>query len=387
MREVEDIKIAIVGGGPAGLATALHLAQRAPTLARDMVIIEAKQHPRPKLCGGGITFHGEDQLDRLGLHIDAPAFNVHQLDFRFGEHVFTTHCNHAMRIFDRAEFDAALARAVTDCGLPLRSNERLLDLRRVNGSVELTTDKNRYRAKVVVAADGTNSIVRRKLRMFTDLGIARLLRVMTPINPEHTPAWREHTAVFDFSCVQHGIQGYMWDFPCYVDDVAYMNRGIFDSRIAPEPFGSPQRGNLKQTFAQALQTRSVDLDSIPLKGHPVRWFNPKAEFSRPHVLLAGDAAGVDPLFAEGISYALEYGSIVAETLQDAFDRNNFSFENYRERLLQHTLGQSLRKRALAANFMYRGRWRQFIALLWQMANVSPARVKRAIGATLDVLPP
>ncbi|NJL95294.1 MAG: FAD-dependent oxidoreductase [Anaerolineae bacterium] len=67
-------KVLIVGGGPTGLATALHLAQRAPALAAETLILEAKQHPRPKLCGGGVTVHGDEQLAALGVAIDAPSF-------------------------------------------------------------------------------------------------------------------------------------------------------------------------------------------------------------------------------------------------------------------------------------------------------------------------
>ena len=49
-----DHDILIIGAGPAGLSTALHLAQLAPELVGRTLILEKAHHPRPKLCGGGL---------------------------------------------------------------------------------------------------------------------------------------------------------------------------------------------------------------------------------------------------------------------------------------------------------------------------------------------
>lgn len=380
-------KIVIVGGGPAGLATALFLAQQAPNLAEQTLLIEAQEHPRPKLCGGGVTFHGEEQLERLGLDIQAPAFVVDRLIFRWNTLQFSIHQENAMRIFDRADFDAALADAVVRQGIQMHTSERLLDIQYTADGVMLSTDKGCYHAEAVVAADGAKSTVRRKLRMHNTLGVARLLRTLTPVNPEQDTTWRSKTAVFDFSCVQEDIQGYMWDFPCYVGGEPFINRGIFDSRIWPQPTSEPPRGNLKQAFANGLYDRDINLEDSPLEGHPVRWFNPKADFSQPHVLLAGDAAGVDPLFAEGISYAMEYGAIVAETLQDAFARGDFAFKGYAERLVNQRLGQLLMRRALIARSLYNRRYSPLWSVLWRLAAYSPRRTQRQIGAYMAVLAP
>jgi flavin-dependent dehydrogenase len=167
-----------------------------------------------------------------------------------------------------------------------------------------------------------------------------------------------------------------------------MNRGIFDSQVGSRAaIHRSQHGALKQTFMYGLRERQVDLDAVQLAGHPVRWFNPEAEFARPHVVLAGDAAGVDVLFAEGISYALEYGTVVAEAVRDAFARQDFSFTDYRTRLLRHRLGRSLQRRALIARHLYRFRYPWLWSWLWRSAAVAPPMVNQSIGAALDVLPP
>jgi len=77
--------ILIVGAGPAGLSTALHLAQRPPELAARILVLEKAHHPRPKLCAGALVVDAEVILGRLWLdcaevpHVDA---SVARFNFR-----------------------------------------------------------------------------------------------------------------------------------------------------------------------------------------------------------------------------------------------------------------------------------------------------------------
>lgn len=380
-------KIIIVGGGPTGLATALHLAKQLPELLRDLLILEASEHPRPKLCGGGVTFHGEEQLRQMGLIINVPAFVVNKLVFRLGQLDFSVRMPQAMRIIERQLFDAALAQAVLNRGITVHSNEKLLDIYPAADGVQLHTSRGEYRAQVVVGADGANSVVRRRLNIKAEAGVARLLRVLTPVDPEEDSSWQQQTAVFDFSCIQRGIQGYSWDFPCYIAGRPFMNRGIFDSRIVPDRLPKQPHGNLKQTFWDGLAVRNVDLDRVQLEGHPVRWFNPQAEFARPHVLLAGDAAGVDPLFAEGISYGMEYGRIVAQQIKQAFFHNDFRFNQYKQTLQMDQLGRLLRRRAFIAKHLFTYNRPQLYNLIWRLATVAPLTLQQTFGAFFGLLPP
>ncbi|MEZ4638155.1 MAG: hypothetical protein R2856_24895 [Caldilineaceae bacterium] len=81
---------------------------------------------------------------------------------------------------------------------------------------------------------------------------------MTPVDPAQSTEWQENTAMLRFSCILRGIQGYAWDFPCYVAGRPFMNRGIFDSRIAPDHQQPVQHGALKNAFTAGLDQRHVD---------------------------------------------------------------------------------------------------------------------------------
>src|SRR5687768_8594528 len=57
----------VVGGGPAGAATATHLARN----GARVVLLDRGTFPRDKACGGGLTPRGVAALDRLKIDLDS----------------------------------------------------------------------------------------------------------------------------------------------------------------------------------------------------------------------------------------------------------------------------------------------------------------------------
>ena len=90
-----------------------------------------------------------------------------------------------------------------------------------------------------------------------------------------------------------------------------------------------------------------------VQGAPIRLFSPWNRLSSERVLLAGDAAGAEPLFGEGISMALAYGEAAAADLERAFESGRFDFRGYRRRVLLSTLGRYMMLRWLVAAAGYR----------------------------------
>src|ERR1043166_247010 len=112
-----DFDILIIGGGPAGLSTWLHLHALAPELAHRTALIEKARYPRDKLCGGGVTPLGDNLLGGLGITLSIPSVSIHNVEFRFGEQTLPLRRPNAFRVVRRVEFDHALAQAAVDRGL------------------------------------------------------------------------------------------------------------------------------------------------------------------------------------------------------------------------------------------------------------------------------
>jgi flavin-dependent dehydrogenase len=232
-------------------------------------------------------------------------------------------------------------------------------------AVVVETSQVTYHAQVVVAADGSRSFVRSRLKWEDDSRVARLLEVLTPEDARRQVEFRDGVAVFDFTPMQDNLQGYYWDFPSYVDGEPYMNRGVFDSRARPEK----DKANLKDVLRDAMAERDRDLEDYKLKGHPIRWFDQEGKFAIPRVLLVGDAAGADPLVGEGISFALGYGDVAAAAIADAFAREDFSFAGYRRRLLDDPLIGHLNWRARLARRAYVLNHPWLVRLGWRVARI------------------
>jgi flavin-dependent dehydrogenase len=167
-------------------------------------------------------------------------------------------------------------------------------------------------------------------------------------------------AYFDFFCVPSGIAGYTWDFPTQVNGQPMRCWGVYDSNILTDQ----QRPALKQPLAQEMARQGFDLSEVELKGHPIRWFSPKNQMSVPRVVLVGDAAGADPIFGEGISIA-GYGALAAREIKESFKHEDFSFMQYKPRLLRSPLGQTLLARWVITQILYRLRWRWFQRFFWR----------------------
>ncbi len=360
---LETCDVIIVGGGPAGISTALHLLQEDSAWGRRLLVLEKETHPREKLCGGGITAYGGVILQSLGLTpLGVPHVNVNEARVQFEDLRFSLPGKPFFQVVRRAEFDAWLNACARERGVCIRENEPVTAIALDGERAMATTGKSQYAAKVIVGADGSKGLTRSRVGLAGPSRVGRVLEVITPEDPAATPEFSRQFATFDFSSVKQGLQGYYWDFPSLVGGEPYMSRGIFDARVRPRRPIPP----LKELLARMLDSRGRSLAQVKLAGHPLHWFSSAGPFSRPRVLLVGDAAGVDPLFGEGISYALAYGKIAAQAIAAAFDTGNFSFADYGQRILASDIGRSLRRRTYAAYWLYAGLDRCLLRLLCQL---------------------
>ena len=367
-KETPNHDVLILGGGPSGLSTALHLAKNFPHLTSRILILEKAHYPRAKLCAGGLVADAEVILERLGLDVtEIPHVDVDTAHFDFAGKGLSLRMpkKPTIRVIRRNEFDAWLAKKTKENGMEIREGVTVKDVQAYDDHVTVETDAGTFTAQVVVGADGSNGVTRRCILPHAPVYTARALEVITPAfeyaAAPHQADHKGNHAYFDFFPVPDNIAGYTWDFPTQVNGQPMRCWGIYDTNL----LANDSRPALKEVLAQELARHGFDLDSVELKGHPIRWFSPKNKMSVPRVLLVGDAVGADPIFGEGISIALGYGTIAAREIGESFQHNEFSFKNYKKRLMRSSLGQTLFARWFLTHTVYPLKWRWFQTLLWR----------------------
>ena len=360
---MENKAILIIGGGPGGLSTALHLVRIDPQFATRILILEKEHYPRFRLCAGGLVPDAEIILKRLGLdaseipHVDVEAAHF---DFEGRGLKIRPWKSYAFRVIRRDEFDSWLAGKARDRGIEIREGVTVKDVRPDSEGVTVDTDQGSFRSQIVVGADGSNGVTRRCVLPNKPLQTARVLEIITPESDRSSH--EKYDAYFDFFVVPENIAGYTWDFPTQVNGQPMRCWGIYDTNILADQ----KRPALKDPLAKEMARQGFNLNDYEIKGHPIRWFEPWNPISVPRVLLVGDAAGADSLFGEGISMALGYGAIAAQEIADSFRRGEFSFRKYKFRLAGSGLGQALFARWFIANLIYPLKWAWFQILLWRI---------------------
>lgn len=123
MSEVINTDILIIGSGPSGTSTALHLIKNDPAWAERIIIVDKAVHPREKLCGGGITHLGQNVLANLGLTLEPRNFEVKEARLLYRGKSYSFYGNPVFRIVRRDEFDHWLVQIAEKLGVPVRQGE------------------------------------------------------------------------------------------------------------------------------------------------------------------------------------------------------------------------------------------------------------------------
>jgi flavin-dependent dehydrogenase len=266
--------LVVVGGGPIGLATALH-AVRAGI---DVEVRERRPGVVDKACGEGLMPGAVAVLAELG--IDPPGHPIEGIRYLAGDRSVDAPFSHGPGLgVRRTALHARLREAVVDAGVPV-VEQGVHDVRQVPGGVEVDGERVGW----VVAADGLHSTVRRSLGLDARVRGSRRygLRVHAPLAP-WTPMVEVH-----------------WSDAgeAYVTPVADDCVGVAVLTARPGPFP-----DLLAAFpALAARLRGAALGRV-LGAGPLRQRARARSAGR--VLLAGDAAGyVDALTGEGIAGGL-----------------------------------------------------------------------------------
>ena len=277
-----DADLLIVGGGPAGLATALHARRH----GLSVIVAEPREGPIDKACGEGLMPGGLAELTSLGVDPAGMPFRgiAYVSEHRRAEARFRTGPGRGVR------------RTTLHAALEARAKEQDTDWIRTKVT---TVQQDAHgvtaagvRAKWLVAADGLHSSVRRDVGIKATAGKPRRYGVRWHYR---VPVWSEFVEVY----WSRWGEAYVTPVEPDLVGVAILSAGRPDLAWFPR-------------LAQHLQGASRG----QARGcGPLRQVVSRRVAGR--VLLVGDAAGYeDALTGEGISLAVKQAAVLVNAIVD-----------------------------------------------------------------------
>ena len=318
--------VLIVGAGPAGSTLGYLLAEK----GLGVLILERSYFPRPKLCGGVLTWKTRKICEEV---FKAPFLKRFTVEGSSEDYVIYE--NYKKKVFqsspepfyfiDREKYDAILVSLAQEKGCHFQFGHQVTEINFQSGvmtarSLEGMTGKDesvgqdtdhegkRYKGKIIVGADGVNSVVR--ARLFPDMDFHRnsglAFQIKIPVD-KIKPEFQESIPRLFLGNVKCG---YGWIFP-HGEQYTVGLWGLIskDKRI-------------KDIYLDFLnKVTEIDVEEL---SHLPSHLGPAGNFMESpgdgNVLFLGDAAGfADSLTGEGIYYAHRSAECAANAICDYFE--------------------------------------------------------------------
>ncbi|MCB9688452.1 MAG: NAD(P)/FAD-dependent oxidoreductase [Alphaproteobacteria bacterium] len=314
-----DAEVIVVGGGLAGLATAVGLWSR----GREVLVLDRASAGRDKPCGEGMLPHGVAALVRAGFPIPEPSMRFVGIAYRDGD-------TRAMGTFPRGGTGLGVRRTVLDAsldaharslGVPVRRGVRVTGLGGEAGAWRVSTSDGELRARVVVGADGARSPTRRLLGLHAD-----------PAGRKRWALRRHHALRPGVPDPERVVVSLVEDAELYVTPTApgQVNVAVLTEDVLTPTFRGDRDGAHARLVTRdpALAEMLAEPVSETLATGPLRVA--ARDVVTDGAVLVGDAAGfVDGITGEGMSLTLVAAELAAEVVAAALVRGTLDARSLR----------------------------------------------------------
>lgn len=322
--------VAVIGGGPAGAATALLLARR----GYQVVLFDREAAPRPKPCGEYLTPGAVEMLrDTLGVLPQMLAQGAAPITHE-------TVVPHQGRAFGGETNALACPRTVTDTvlrnaarvsGVAVVEEVSVRHVLQQDGCIHgvhvrgKSGDEWDCRARVTVGADGTRSLLARKMGVVRPLPRLQNIALVGHFQyPYESGGASEGVTMHLPSDNSHACCG--MGMPCGPDRTSNVNM------VVPLSEASRLAGRREEYFAERLRVSFPrvyetwqyaaligPLLSVPCFGHHT------TRATGDGAVLVGDAATfIHPFTGEGVFFALRGAELAAQAIDKALRASDVS---------------------------------------------------------------
>lgn len=390
-----EFDLIIVGAGPAGASAAIYAKRH----GLKTLLIDKQSFPRDKICGdalSGKSIWALRDMELLEQVSNLPHAGINRVSFSGPNHDWfdvdlqgSPGIKQKIKGFvirrkylDNFMFEQARVAAnktltdftVTDV---ISENGCLVGIK---GQQKGSDSIIEYRSKIILAADGFNSVISRKTGLY-----------------EHDPAHgivalrcyyknvADLTDQIELHFIDEVIPGYFWIFPLE-ENYANVGIGMLHKYIKKE------KVDLKLALQHAIASdffKDRFRDAEPME-EPVGWNLPVGSKHRKiygnGFMLLGDAAGlIDPFTGEGIGNAMFSARYAVETARKAIDKNDFSenmLANYDANLWK-SIGHELK---VSSKLQWLGRHRSLLNFVIRKAANSPEVSDLVSGMVANQIP-
>jgi geranylgeranyl reductase family protein len=306
------LDVAIVGGGPGGMAAACSLAAGGWAVT---VFEEHQQVGTPVHCTGVLA---KDVIDTLNLPSEAVLNALTTVRFVApAGHSFdyTTTTTEAV-VIDRAVFDSALGRRAELAGATIERGRRVTGIDHTAGAVRVTlSDGESVLARSVILACGANYSFQKRLGLGMPSAFLQTAQLELPVE-------RLGEVEIHFGS-EIAPKGFAWAVPVQRSEGNFVRIGVMADSDPAEYF-SRMVARVRARWGVAL----------PDDCSPKRRMLPLAAVRRSYaerMLAVGDAAGlVKPTTGGGIYYSVVSGKLAADVLSSRLAVNDLSATAMRE---------------------------------------------------------
>jgi len=295
--------VCIIGGGLAGLVSAIHLAQH----QIQVVLFEKQKYPRHKVCGEYVSNEVLPYLNSLGVDVfehGAKKISTLKLSHQNGKTLDQSLPLGGFGI-SRFTLDKLLAEKALKDGVRI-INDEVLDITFENDSFDIQAKSHQIQAKFVISAHGKRSGLDKSMnRKFINqktpwIGIKAHYKTKE-FNEELVELHNFQGGYCGLSMVENG----------YINLCYLVHQKAFKPYKSIEKFnnhGLTQNPYLKTFLNQAEPAfeKHLSISQISFQNKPS---------VKEHVLYAGDAAGlIHPLCGNGMAMAIHSAKMVSEDI-------------------------------------------------------------------------